>query len=255
MKNNLKPTDMKKFIILMVATLTFSSSFQAAAGGYRGGIGTGISFGYTHSAYRTLDWATDELVEKNGLGGLYVGITHDKELIRNAMFLETGLYYTYLNEARRESLSPLPHKLIGDRSEHYLNVPLRVKYNFPVAHWLDIFAYGGPTFVAGLSSTLTYRTRLSDDKTAAIEYNYYSGKIQDRNIDELIAGWFGGMLPETCYRRFDMFLGGALGAEFLDALEVSIGYDWGLVNRNRGTFADDFKTNRHQFYINLGVRF
>ena len=244
---------MKKYFVILTA-LMLSFGADAFAGGF-GGVGTGINFGYLHSAYRTLDWATDELVEKNGMNGLYVGVNHDATLIPGAAYFQTGFYYSYLNESRRESLPFLPNKLIGDRSEHYINVPVRVKYVVPVAHWLDVFAYAGPTFVAGLSSTLTYRTRLSEDKTAAVEYDYFSSKIKDKNIDEGVAEWFASQLPDTRYRRLDVLLGGAVGALFVDVIEAHIGYDRGLINRNGGEFGDDFKTNRHQFYISVGVRF
>lgn len=238
-----------------MTALMLLSSFNATARGNRGEIETGLTFGYTHSAYRTLDWATDELIEKNGLGGIYVGLTNDKELIRNTLYMQTGLYYTYLNESKRESLPLLPNKLIGDRSEHYLNIPIRIKYSTILTHWLEVFAYGGPTLSAGLSSKLTYRTRISDDKTAAIEYNYYSGKIKDKNVDEGISTWFNSQLPDTDYRRFDVFLGGAIGARFYQTIQVYIGYDWGLINRNKGSFAEDYKNHRHQFHLGLGFSF
>lgn len=238
-----------------MAAVLMALSFDASARGYRGGVGTGVSFGYLHSAYRTLDWATDELVEKNGMNGMYVGVSHDATLISGAMYLQTGVYYTYLNEARRESMAILPNKLIGDRSEHYLNLPFRVKYVVPVAHWVDVFAYGGPTVVAGLSSKLTYRTRLTEDSTAAIEYDYYSGKIKEKNVNEGINEWFGSQLPDTRLRRFDVMMGGAVGAKLIDVIEVQLGFDWGMINRNRGDFAEDFKTHRQQFYFSVGFRF
>lgn len=248
---------MKRFsICILAAVLALATSAGASARGFRsGGVGTGINFGYLNSAYRTVDWATDELTDKSGMNGLYVGMNHDATLIHDALYLETGLYYTFLNEARRETLTFLSNKLIGDRTEHYLNLPVRVKYSFPVSHWLKVFAYGGPTMSVGLSSKLNYRTRLTDDQAARISYNYYNGDIQSRNMPEGALAWFNDQLPPSQYRRFDVLLGGAFGAEFFDMLEVHIGYDWGLINRNKGDYAEDFKTRRNQFYFSVGLRF
>ena len=217
-------------------------------------VGTGIVFGYMHSAYRTVDWVTEDVFHKDGLNGLYVGLNHDVSLVKDDLFLETGLYYTWLNENRREDMLGL--KIVGDRTEHMLSLPVRLKYVFNVSRDIDIFLYGGPTFVAGLASDLTYRTRLPDGSAAALTYDYYKcERYSTENLDPAVGEWFGGMLPDIGYDRFDVLAGGAVGAEFFDVLEVHVGYDWGLVNRTKGDIEYELKMRRQQFYLSVGLRF
>lgn len=245
--------------VAVPALMMLMDVFPANAGRQRSpfagrDVGTGIVFGYVHSAYRTVDWVTDDVVRKEGLNGLYVGLDHDVSLIKDALYLETGLYYTWLNENRRDDILGL--KVVGDRSEHMLSVPVRLKYVFKVAKDINVFLFGGPTFVAGLASDLTYRARLSDGSAAAMTYDYYKCERKfTENLAPAVKEWFGTMLPGIGYDRFDVLAGGSLGAEFFDVLEVHIGYDWGLVNRTKGELESELKIRRQQFYVGIGLRF
>ncbi|MBE6232042.1 MAG: hypothetical protein E7117_06700 [Bacteroidales bacterium] len=250
----------RRFIYVTVpALIILLDVLPANAGKWRNpfagrDVGTGITFGYVHSAYRTVDWVTDDVIQKEGLNGLYVGLNHDISLIKDALYLETGLYYTWLNENRRDDIFGL--RVVGDRSEHMLSVPVRLKYVFNVARDIDVFLYGGPTFVAGVASDLTYRTRLPDGSTAALTYDYYKCEMNSTdNLAPAVEEWFGSKLPGIGYDRFDVLAGGAVGAEFFDVLEVHIGYDWGLVNRTKGELESELKMRRQQFYVSIGLRF
>ena len=61
--------------------------------------------------------------------------------------------------------------------------------------------------------------------------------------------------PDAKYRRIDAMVGGAVGAKFFEILEVSFGYDWGVVNQYRGVMSKDYKMRRQQLYVTVGVRF
>lgn len=216
-------------------------------------LGTGLSVGYTYSSYRTLDWATDEVVDKSGLHGLNIGATHDITLLRDALYLQTGLNYIYLNDSRKETL--LGMKLVGDRTEHNLVIPARLKYMFPINSDICVYAFGGPSFQVGLVSDLVFRTRISEDKAAALSYDYYTGKVHTKNAPDSMSDWFENQHPEGKRNRVDVLLGGAIGAELYDLIEVQIGYDWGLVNVNRGEDSYDMRTRRQLLYIGVGLRF
>lgn len=249
-------------IVLAVAsvqTADAQSSFRSRPrGGYtsiqRLDTGFGVSFGWANSVYRTTEWSTDEVERDPALNGFYLGVTKDFTLIRHALFLQAGLYYTYLNDERNKELAA-GIKVIGDRTEHLLNLPVRVKYSYQITPKIGVFAYAGPTFVAGLSSNLKYRAKLTEDHSVAASYGYYTGKVKSDDLPAAMQTWFDEQKPQSKYNRFDILMGGAIGAEFFKVLEVHLGYDWGLIDRLRGDIAEDFTMLRNQFYLSVGLRF
>ena len=259
---------MKRFFSVIVALVILAGSTSASAQGHHHGHrghhdvytvteGLGISFGYIHSAYRLSDWATDEVETMDGLDGFNVGITKDFPLVDRALFLQTGLAYTYQNDSRNMFESDI--RVIGDWDEHYLSIPLKIKYEVPVVENVSVFVMGGPSIVAGLSSSMKYRASvdvLGESVNAAISYNFYNGKVRTSdgmpaNLKSAIEKQF----PEAKYRRSDVQVGASAGVRLFDVLEAQIGYDWGLVNKFRGETLDDLKIRRQQFYISVGVRF
>lgn len=253
---NYKPGSKTILAVLVLSILAFSSPVLEASNRYsRSNIGSGLSFGYHHTSYRTVDWGTDEVVDKNGLNGFYVGFNHDISLISRtrSLFAEVGLNYIYQNKSQRNDIASL--KLLGDKTEHAVSIPVRLKYVFPVNYDVKVFVAGGPTLYCGISSKLLYRTKTSESEVGAIEYNYYRGNTHVRNMPEEVAVWFASQLPDFHHRKMDVLLGGAVGAEFFNILELHVGYDWGMVNRNKGDEAYFLKTHRHQFYVSAGLRF
>lgn len=254
---------MKRFFALIISALVLLSATDIAAQGRRIGNrighndasdGLGITFGYVHSAYRVSDWATDEVETSDGLDGFNVGLTKDIRLVKDMLSLQTGLLYTYQNDSRNQSEGTL--RIIGDWNEHFLSIPVKLKYEVPVIKDLSVFAMFGPTFVAGLSSSVKYRARISDGVNAALSYNYFSGKVRvNDEMPESMAEMLQSAFPETRYRRADVQLGGAIGVRFMEMFEAQIGYDWGLVNKFKGETLDDLKMRRQQLYIGIGIRF
>lgn len=254
---------MKRFFALILSSLVLISATDVAAQGRRYGFGNGhnpaadglgITFGYVHSAYRITDWATDEKETSDGLDGFNVGLTKDIRLVDDMLFLQTGLLYTYQNDSRNQTEGTI--RIIGDWDEHFLSVPVKLKYEVPVMKDLSVFAMVGPTFVGGLSSSVKYRARIADGVNAAMSYNYFSGKVRvNDEMPESMADVLQSMFPETKYRRVDVQMGGAVGVRFMEIFEAQIGYDWGLVNKFKGETLDDLKMRRQQLYISVGIRF
>lgn len=216
--------------------------------------GLGVTFGYVHSAYRISDWATDEVKTTDGLDGFNLGITKDFPVVDRALFLQTGLLYTYQNDSK--NMFEQNQRVIGDWDEHYLSIPVKVKYEVPVIENLNVFVTAGPTIVAGLASSLTYRARINDSDNAAISYNFYNGKVRTNDkMPDFISSIIEGQFPDARYRRADVQLGASAGVRFMEVFEAQIGYDWGVVNKYKGETLDDLKMRRQQFYISLGIRF
>lgn len=217
----------------------------------------GISFGYVNSSYRTTDWATDEVERTPALNGFAVSLTKDIALIRSVLYFRTGLGYTYQTRSRVLRPDILPAKVISDRKEHFLSVPLRLRYSFPVFSRIAVTADAGPVLLAGLSSKMIFRTKIQEDMSSTLQYNLYNEKYKASSGSAALESWAkaSGGLPYGRIRRFDVLIGAGVGADFFDILEVRLGYDWGLVNKYKGDVAADKKMYRGQFTLSAGIRF
>lgn len=252
---------MKKHLIAAVAALCVFGATDMMAqrpGGPRHGgnrhhsmyseSGVTLSVGYLHSNYKHKEWANEHRSKDQGLNGINVGVTKDFTLIRRSLYFQTGLSYEWQtsNNRYKESLMTV----VRERNEHYLDIPLRLKFTIDVMPEIRAFIYAGPTLDFGLSSTLKYRARLSDTDLGSYKYNYFTGKssgsISDLNVE----------IPGSAYRAFDVFMGGAIGADIYDIVEVKLGLDWGLINKNRSKdVADYMVTHRNLFHVGVGIRF
>ena len=265
----LKFIDMKRLgsVVVALAMMACAATSVSAKGGFRHGHkhmgqydlytitdGMGVSFSYVHSAYRISDWATDEVRKSDGLDGFNIGVTKDFPIYENMLFLQPGVVYTYLNDSR--NMAVLGGRVVGDWNEHYLSIPLKLKYEVPVMDRLCVFATAGPTLVGGVSSSMKYRARINDSVNAALSYNVYSGKVRTNDaMSEALKADISSQLPAARYRRADLQLGLSAGVRFSEFLEGQIGYDWGIGNRYKDETLDDLKMRRQQFYITVGVRF
>lgn len=266
---------MKQRILTIIAALLMLAPLHADAQGGRirpsrpahgrdAFRGIGLTFGYTNSSYATRDLATDETSGSGLLHGFTAGLTKDFMLLPHALYFQTGLNYIYQNDPRNETIkipmTDMSLRIVGDREEHYLGIPLRIKYN---VHLLDDIALtfdAGPTLLVGLSSKYKYRTRLDEDSITSVEYNLYSGKVKSTgstsgvfDLEDWMEG--SGMYPEGKLGIFDIMLGASVGADFFDILEVRLGYDYGLINRYVRDVADMYSMHRGQFTLSVGIRF
>lgn len=217
---------------------------------YEGGLG--VSFDYTHSAYRISDWAADDTRTHAGLDGFRIGVTQDFTLIYETLYLQTGAKFTYLNDNRNREIGNF--KVVGDWNECYLSIPLMIKYKFQLTREIGLFAQAGPTIDMGLLSREKYRTRTGEGKNVAYEWRYFSGKSKGEGMPDLVEEAVKPSITNKL-RPFDVMFGGSVGALFFDMLEVKLGYDWGVINKFKGETFDDVKMRRQQFYLGVGVRF
>ena len=223
--------------------------------------GVGLTFGYANSNYRTVDLATDEPTATALLHGFTAGLTKDFTLLRHALYFQTGVNYIYQNDSRNETvkepLTNLALRLVGDREEHHVAIPIRLKYDVHVADNVGLTFDAGPTLMMGLSSKYIYRARYSEDSIASVEYNLYNTKMKASGESAFLAGWMSqsGMYPHGRIGRGDVMLGGSVGAHFFHILEVRLGYDYGLINRYRKDIADIYSMHRGQFTLSAGIRF
>lgn len=265
---------MKQRILAAALALLFLASFSAVAqnvrparpghthgeGAFRG---IGLTFGYVNSSYRTVDLATDEPTGSGLLHGFTVGLTKDFTLLPHALYFQTGMNYIYQNDPRNENLkvpgTDLAIRIVGDREEHHLGIPLRLKYDLHAFDRIGFTFDAGPTLLMGLSSKYKYRTRLAESSITSVDYNLYNQKVDVKGASSTfdLEEWMeaSGMYPEGKLGRFDIMLGASVGANFFHLLEVRLGYDWGLINRYRKDVADMYSMHRGQFTLSVGIRF
>ena len=226
--------------------------------------GIGLTFGYVNSQYYTLDKATDDKTSSDLLNGFTIGLTKDFTLLPHALYFQTGLNYIYQNDSRNENykipLTDMSLRIVGDREEHHLGIPLRLKYDIHVVDNIGLTFDAGPTLLMGLSSKYQYKTRLSEGVVTSVDYNLYNGKVKSNGNDSgdfNLEKWMNdsGMYPKGRLGRFDVMLGASVGAHFFHILEVRLGYDYGLLNRYRKEVADMFSMHRGQFTLSAGIRF
>ena len=216
--------------------------------------GIGLTFGYVNSNYRTLDLATDESTTSGLLHGFTIGLTKDFSLLPHALYFQTGLNYYYQNDPRNQNVDGL--RIVGDREEHHLGIPVRLKYNLHLLDRVGLTFDAGPALLMGLSSKFKYKTKLGDN-VSGVDYNLYNGKLDSTGEASVLREWMEstGMYPEGRLGRFDVMLGASVGAHFFHVLEVRLGYDWGLINRYRKDIADLYSMRRGQFTLSAGIRF
>lgn len=250
---------MKRHLIAVIAALCVLSAADVSAQRNRPGrhhafnneSGISLSAGYVHSGYKNKLWTEDEIRRDKGLNGFYLGMAKDFPIVRRTLYFQTGLTYNYLNSTERYTENTLKLDMVSDRNEHYLDIPFRLKFIMNVLPEMRAFIYAGPTLDFGLSATKQYRTKLGDNNVGKYKYNYNTGKMKESSIPG-----FAPELPESPYRRFDVFMGGAIGVELYDIAEVKLGFDWGLINKNKNkNVADYVITHRNMFNLGLSLRF
>lgn len=214
----------------------------------------GIEAGYLNSRYSIKGGENS----KSGtpMNGFYAGVSDDIELVAGLVF-HVGLNYSYTTDNSREEV--LHFDLKGSAADHYLNLPLRLKYNFNIIpKVLKIQAFAGPVLSMGLVSEQTLSLKGSFGDAAidgTVKYNYYTGKVKADNLSDELRDQINSYMPDSRYKRFDVALGGGVGVELFNLLEVKAGYDWGLLNRFKGDASDNYKLNRNVFYLSVGFRF
>ncbi len=158
---------MKRCVFAALTALMLFSAVEMAARTDRGrqmgpresrAEGIGITFGYVNSSYKATDWATDEVERAPALNGFTASLTKDFTLVRSVLYLQTGLGYVYQTRTRNsEAEFPgglVRTKVIMDRTEHFMTLPVRLKYTLPLFGRIGVSVDAGPVFLAGLSSKM-----------------------------------------------------------------------------------------------------
>ena len=129
------------------------------------------------------------------------------------------------------STSFLDTKVDSKTQEHFINVPVNFNYGIEMAPDMTAFIYAGPTLQYGLASKTKVEGTIAG----------YSG---DKDVDNYADG--------NDYGKMNVLIGGGVGMNLMNAFQITVGYDYGLMNLYTGD-ADDVKHNKS--YIKLGVAY
>ena len=157
--------------------------------------------------------------------GFYVGANYNINLI-GGFGVAPGLYYSLL-VGKGSSTIGTYNLTTSTFTEHALNVPIYFNYGYDL-NGVKFLAFVGPTLQYALSSK-------------------YKGTIlgADATIDSF---------KDLDQGPFNVYIGGGLGAEIASKLQITVGFDYGLLNLYKGTL-DNTSYKRYNIKIGVGYLF
>lgn len=213
---------MKKIYFILVAAAMFVAVDAKAQ------LGVGVGYNLLSTTISVADES-----ESSSLNGFYVETAYNFNLLDEqwgTLGIQPGIRYTFAGESEKAELYGV--KVRSSVAEHYLDIPVQVKYGYEViSSKLNINAFAGPIFSIGLASIAKSST---DD--SVVKANAYK---------------------DGDYGRFDLKLGIGVGVDLFEKLNVKVGYNFGLLNRYTGEQIDEYKYKIHTgvFYVGVGYNF
>ena len=213
---------MKKIITILAASVMMLSASNAFAQ-------IAVGAGYLNA---TDTWKSGKESESGNSSGFYAGISYNIPLA-GGLAVASGIYYSGLfskSDIFSASLFDIDSKVDSKTQEHYINVPVNFNYGFELAPDMTAFIFAGPTLQYGLSSKTTLKESIGK----------YTDNQEFDNYDE-----------DNHYSKTNVLLGGGIGMNLMDAFQITVGYDYGLINLYTG----DGETKRNKSYIKVGVAY
>lgn len=213
---------MKKFYFILVAAAMFVAVDAKAQ------LGVGVGYNLLNTTTTVADES-----ESSSLNGFYIEAEYNFNLLDEqwgTLGIQPGIRYTFAGESEKAEL--YGEKVRLSVAEHYLDIPVQVKYGYEViSSKLNINAFAGPVFSIGLASIVKGST---DD--SVVKANAYK---------------------DSDYGRFDLKIGVGVGVDLFEKLNVKVGYNFGLLNRYTGEQIDEYKYKIHTgvFYVGVGYNF
>jgi hypothetical protein len=208
---------MKKIYFIIAAAAMFLAVDASAQ------IGVGLGYNLLTTTATMADESEDD-----SLNGFYLEATYDFNFLNKnwgSLGLQPGVRYTFAGESDSDEVAGVKAK--ESFTEHYLDVPVNVKYSYEIKQdAFKIYAFAGPVFSLGLASNLKAGVGDSSVKTD----NY----------------------KDSEYGRFDLKFGLGAGVTLAQKFNVKLGYNIGMLNRYTG---DNYKMHTGAFYVGVGYNF
>jgi hypothetical protein len=165
--------------------------------------------------------------------GFYAGASYNVGL-SGGLSVAPGLYFSMITNTQEGSGGVSGIATVNSKTvftEMALNVPVMANYSYALTRDAKVFAYAGPTFQLGLSSKA----------------------VNNTNADTVIGSGSSNSTKDYYadgdYNKFNVYVGGGIGAEFAKILIV-LGYDYGVLNLYAGSTEN---TYYHRANLHLGV--
>lgn len=163
------------------------------------------------------------------LMGAYVGLDYNINLSGD-LSVAPGVYYSYSFKNTSNSVSAFGITATGktNYTEQYVSVPLNFNYGLDLAKDMTIRVYAGPTFSYGLSSTFKADGSVAGYSTSTGAQSLYTDNGN--------------------YKNFDVLVGGGVAFDYAKQFRISLGYNYGVLDRNASDNAV-YKRN----YLHMGI--
>lgn len=184
-----------------------------------------IGAGYLGSSAKTKAGSRTNTIPSNGF---YAGLEY---LISegDGFGVSVGAYYEYITNSKGASFGIASAK--GKATEMYLDIPVRFNLSADITGSLRGFVFAGPSFSLGLSSQ-------SEASASIGGISLDTGKVD--------------MYADSEYNRFDILLGGGVGVDYNDAVRFKVGYDFGMLNRDK---SETTVLHRNLLYVGAAFLF
>lgn len=220
---------MKKIILIAAAIVASVSSYAQAS------IGAGYLNDASKSVYTLNNTSTENNLNSNGF---YIQGMYSLPIV-SSLNLNAGLKFSYLTNTESGNLDAAGIHLADatkKTNETYLALPVLLSYGVDINRDFSVSLFAGPTFSLGLSS--------KSDVTATV-----LGQSKTTNYDNYAKDDDGNA---SSYKRGNIFVGGGLNVDFRNMVRLSVGYDFGLLNR---TTVDNTKLTQNQFFVGVSYLF
>ena len=171
-------------------------------------------------------------VSSTYFNGVKLGVTAEYNL-KNDFSLLTGALYNlvYSNKIQNyPDYASVTYETYG----HSINIPIHVKYYYPLSKTLEVFAFGGPTVNIGLFQNSKITSTLTYDPTDPLyvlpgKFDLYNSQLNRINLQ---IGLGGGVQ----WKKY----------------QIKGGYDVGLINLNKTKSTALFQNG---WYVSLSYNF
>lgn len=203
---------MKKIVILLSAALVLLAGAPAFAQATFGG-------GYLST---TESWKSGSTsTESDPMSGFYAGLGFTSPI--NSLFkLTSGVYYGFASKSNVTHFLGLTIDN-GKQQDHFINIPVFLSLGMDTTAGLHCFIYGGPSLSFAVASKLVSEKKSVD--------------LFEEDPD---------------LKRFDVMLGGGVGVELFETFRVTVGYDFGMLDRYN---ANSYSVRRNQFTAGVALIF
>ena len=171
----------------------------------------------------------------DGLNGFYASVDYNIPIVGN-LGVAPGIAYSFSGKKTMPKYHQtyVFHK--ASLREQYVSVPVNVNYALNLSSDLTVRLYAGPTFSYGLTSIFKGDIDIKDWTIVTGKHIGHTINLYNDSGD---------------YKKFDILVGGGVAFDYDSSIRLSLGYNYGLLNRYNTTLIPSF----HRSYLHMGIAY